>query len=123
MGEIKDYSDLEVWKLSMDLAETVYGLMAALPNEEKYSLCDQIKRAAVSIPSNIAEGNGRISIKEYVRFLSIARGSKCELETQLLLCVRLNYLSENQIEPAMLMSASVGKMLNNLINALLLKQN
>ena len=103
----------------MDLAEIVYGLMAFLPKEEKYALCDQMRRAVISVPSNIAEGNGRMSIKEYVRFLGIARGSKSELETQLLLCVRLKYLSTAQIEPAMLLSDEIGKMLNSLINSLL----
>ena len=119
MNGIKDYRDLEVWKKSMDLAEIVYGLMAFLPKEEKYALCDQMRRAVISVPSNIAEGNGRMSIKEYVRFLGIARGSKSELETQLLLCVRLKYLSTAQIEPAMLLSDEIGKMLNSLINSLL----
>ena len=121
MSTINGYRDLEVWKKSMDLVVLVYDLMKYLPTEEKYSLCDQIKRAVNSVPSNIAEGNGRGSLKEYIKFLNIARGSKYEVETQLLICVRLDYLTDSQIKPAMQLSDEIGRMLNALINSLTAK--
>ncbi|MBQ9486995.1 MAG: four helix bundle protein [Selenomonadaceae bacterium] len=99
----------------MKLAVEVYGLTSKLPKEELYGLTNQLRRAAVSIPSNIAEGNGRGSSKEYLRFLYIARGSKSEVETQLLLCVELNYLHSDDIENAMLLCTEISKMLNKLI--------
>ena len=79
------HKDLEVWKKSMDLVADVYKLMKQLPESEKYGLIFQIKRSSISIPSNIAEGAGRASTKEFIRFLDIATGSLGELETQLLL--------------------------------------
>ena len=81
----KSYRELIVWQKSMELAEKVYLLVKALPKEETYALSDQMRRAAVSIPSNIAEGHARQSQKEFLQFLCIARGSRAELETQLLL--------------------------------------
>ena len=88
----RDYHDLEVWKLSMTLCEAVYALLRQFPPEERYALCDQLRRAVVSIPSNIAEGNGRDSKAEYTRFLSIARGSVFEVRTQLELAARFGYI-------------------------------
>ena len=76
------HKDLEVWKKSMDLVVDVYKLMKQLPESEKYGLISQIKRSSISIPSNIAEGAGRASTKEFIRFLDIATGSLSELETQ-----------------------------------------
>ena len=113
--EISDYRNLIVWQKAMKLAVEVYGLTSKLPKEELYGLTNQLRRAAVSIPSNIAEGNGRGSSKEYLRFLYIARGSKSEVETQLLLCVELNYLHSDDIENAMLLCTEISKMLNKLI--------
>ena len=115
MAEVKYYRDLVVWKRSMELVAEVYSLVKHLPKEETFALSDQIRRAAVSIPSNIAEGNGRASTKDYARFLSMARGSKYELETQLLICVDLQYLTPDQISKAMLLSEENGRMLNVLI--------
>ncbi len=83
-----------------------------------FALSDQIRRSAVSIPSNIAEGYGRNSTKDYIRFLSIARGSRYEFETQLLLCVRLGYMSESDIDKAIQLGEEVGKMLNVIISKL-----
>ena len=88
-----DYRELEVWQLAMELCESVYGLLRKFPAEEKYALCDQLRRAVVSIPSNIAEDNGRGSTTEYARFISIARGSLFEVRTQLELAVRLGYVN------------------------------
>ena len=99
----------------MDLAETIYRLSEKLPDKERFALSDQIRRAAISIPSNIAEGYGRNYTKEYVHFLKMARGSKNELETQLLLCVRLGFLSETDIKQALEFCDEIGRMLNALI--------
>ena len=89
-----------------------------LPKEELYALSSQIRRSAVSVPSNIAEGQQRNSKKEFINFLSIAKGSNAELQTQLMICVGLNYLSEEEIDTAMQLSNEVGKMLNGLIGKL-----
>ena len=83
------FENLNIWNKSMDLVEEVYKIVASLPKDELYSLTSQIKRSAVSIPSNIAEGAGRNSTKEFLHFLSIANGSLCELETQILLATKL----------------------------------
>jgi 30S ribosomal protein S23 len=114
MENIKDFKDLFLWQRAMDLVVEVYDLVKKLPKEELFALSDQIRRAVISIPSNIAEGQGRNSSKEFIHFLSIAKGSMAELETQLLLCVRINYLKELEIEKAMSLVEEVGKMLHSL---------
>ena len=114
MENIKDFKDLFLWQRAMDLVVEVYDLVKKLPKEELFALSDHIRRAVISIPSNIAEGQGRNSSKEFIHFLSIAKGSKAELETQLLLCVRINYLKELEIEKAMSLVEEVGKMLHSL---------
>ena len=105
---MKDHKDLDVWKQSMVLAEQVYTLTKEFPSDEKYGLISQMKRAVVSIPSNIAEGAARKGNKEYIQFLYIAMGSLSELETQILLSQRLQFVNsvDNylvQIEKIMLM--------------------
>ena len=102
----------------MELADEVYALARCLPKEELFALSDQMRRAAVSIPSNIAEGQQRNSTKEFVNFLSIAKGSIAELETQYMICVRLKYLTPSQVETPLSLCAEVGKMLNVLIGRL-----
>lgn len=87
-----DYSELDVWQMSMSLCEKVYALIQSFPANERFALCDQLRRAVVSIPSNIAEGNGRDSKTEYARFLAIARGSLFEVQTQLELAERFKYI-------------------------------
>ena len=116
---MESYRELIVWQRSMVLVEEVYRLIRCLTAEEKYALSDQLRRAVVSIPSNIAEGYGRNAAKEYVRFLNIARGSKYEVETQLLICVRLHYLQEEDIQQALALCEEIGRMLNILIKKLL----
>lgn len=116
-----DYRQLKVWQKAMDLATEIYRLVKYLPREETYALSDQMRRAVVSIPSNIAEGNGRNSVKEFVNFLSIARGSLWELETQLELCVRLNYIDHDQISNALSLITEISKMLNSLAKSLITK--
>lgn len=111
----KDHKDLIVWQKSMDLLVEVYRLVKKLPREETYALSDQMRRAVVSIPSNIAEGRARSSEKDYVRFLFIARGSRAEVETQLMACLRLNYLSESDVEQALSLCDEVGRILNSMI--------
>jgi len=92
-----NYKDLILWRKAMDLAVLVHQSCTALPRSETYSLVSQLRRAATSIPSNIAEGYARGSKKEYVYFLHVARGSMAELETQLLLAQRVGYLPESEV--------------------------
>ena len=116
--QIYSYRDLVVWQNAMQIVEETYILIRKLPKEEKYALSDQMRRAAVSIPSNIAEGQARRTTKDFIRFLSIARGSIAELETQYLICVRLGYFNDSQIISVMNMLAENGRMINALINKL-----
>src|SRR5208283_794307 len=90
---VKSYEDLMVWKKAMELVFAVYAATAQFPREEVYGLTSQMRRSAVSIPSNIAEGQGRATKGEFVQFLAHARGSLFELETQILISERLGYLS------------------------------
>ena len=99
----------------MDLVEDIYRITRLLPHEEAFGLTNQLRRAAISIPSNIAEGNSRNTTGEYIRFLSIARGSKSEIETQLEICVRIGYLSNEQIKPALLLCIEISRMINTII--------
>ncbi len=91
------FKDLNVWKKSIDLTAEIYKLTSLLPTTERFGLCTQLNRASVSIASNIAEGAGRNSDKDYCRFLSISQGSAFELETQLIICCRLNYFREEDL--------------------------
>ncbi|WP_447893724.1 four helix bundle protein [Vreelandella sp. GE22] len=91
---MRKHQELRVWQLAMDLVEQVYTLTKTLPDEERYGLTSQMRRCAVSIPSNIAEGAARGSTQEFIRFLYIAQGSLSELETQLLIANRLSYLRD-----------------------------
>ena len=115
---IKDYKDLTSWQKGMKLAEEVYRLTKQLPKTETYGLMDQLRRAAVSVPSNIAEGYGRESTTEYARYLKIARGSLYEIETQLYLCEALEYLDHTAVAQALSLSAEIGKMLNTMLRRL-----
>jgi len=116
--EKSSYQGLIVWQKAMDLTAIVYNLVKKLPKEELFALGSQMRRAVVSIPSNIAEGQDRKTDKEFTHFMSIARGSKAELETQLLICVKVGYLKETEISEAMNLSAEIGKMLTTFINKL-----
>ena len=115
---VKSYKELIVWQKSMRLALEVYRLAKILPKFETYALADQMRRAALSIPSNIAEGQGRDSTKEFIRFLSIARGSCFELETQLNFCILSKYFDEEVVEVALNLLDEIGKMLTSLIKKL-----
>lgn len=112
------YQSLIVWQKSMDLVDEIYKIVKFLPKEEIYALSDQMRRACVSIPSNIAEGYERGSTKEYIQFLLIARGSRAELETQLHICVRQRYLTKQQSEVAFELCGEIGRILNSLVTKL-----
>ena len=116
---MESYRDLIVWQKSMLLVKEIYSIVRFLPKEEQYALSDQMRRAVVSIPSNIAEGYGRNSTNDYIRFLNIARGSKYELETQLHICVMLNYVTKEQVELALDLTQEIGKMINALVKKLM----
>ena len=115
---IDDYKDLIVWKKAMELTKTAYLLARRLPKEENYALGDQIRRSSVSIPSNIAEGYGRTSQRDYARFLSMARGSSYELETQILLCIDLGYVQEKDAAIAVGLCKEVARILTRIIQNL-----
>lgn len=91
---VTDFRDLRVWEEAMVLAELVYGATASFPGDERYGLAAQIKRAAVSVPSCIAEGNARASTRDYLRFLSMVKGSLAEVQTQILLALRLGFVGK-----------------------------
>lgn len=108
------YRDLKVWQRSIDLAECIYRLTAGFPASEVYGLSSQMRRAAVSVASNVAEGWGRRSRKEYSRFVLIARGSNDELQTQLVIAERLGFGKVEQFGEVNALSEEIGKMLNGL---------
>lgn len=115
---IQDHKDLIMWQKAMELAEEVYRLAKLLPRAEAYALADQMRRAAVSIPSNIAEGYQRRTDGYIKHFLYIARGSNAELETQLLLCIRLGYFPKSEAQPALRLIEEIAKMLSVFIGKL-----
>ena len=112
----QSFRDLDVWKKSLDLAVDVYKHVKFLPKEELYCLSDQMRRAAISIPSNISEGQQRYSNRDFKHFLLIAKGSLGELETQIMICERLEYLTREQSQNLYNQCSEIGKMLNGLIN-------
>lgn len=115
---MKSYKELDVWQKSIDLAVGIYNLTESFPSDEKYALTNQMRRAAVSIPSNIAEGFFRDSTKDYIKFLYIARGSRAELETQILLAYRLEYINSDQYDEFQNNLETISRMLNSMISRL-----
>ena len=115
---IKDYRELLVWQKAMDLVEQVYRITAHFPREETYGLTGQLRRAAVSVPSNIAEGHGRRSPRELMKFLAIANGSLKEAETQLLIAQRLGYIDEPTRIAVFRIAAEIGRMVYGLTNSI-----
>jgi four helix bundle protein len=111
---VKSYRELLVWQKSIELAERIYAASKGFPKEESYGLTSQMRRAAVSIPSNIAEGAAREGTGEFLQFLSTARGSLAELETQLLLTERLGYLKAAQVRELEKACDEIGRMLSGL---------
>lgn len=114
MGEVKNYQDLIVWRKAMDVVVDVYRLTKKFPKQELYGLTNQLRRAAVSIPSNIAEGHTRNSRAEYLNFLSIAQGSRAEVETQLLLSVRLGYLTSEETLPILSLLNEINRIISTI---------
>ena len=119
---MNSYKDLIVWKKSVDMVVQLYDYISDFPKNESYALSDQMRRAAISIPSNIAEGYERSTTAEYIRFLMIARGSKAELETQLHICNQLKMGGEEKNFVLQSNCEEIGKMLNSLISSLNRKQ-
>jgi four helix bundle protein len=115
---VKTYKDLEVWKKSIELVASIYEATKQFPKEELYGLTNQIRRSAVSIPSNTAEGFSRASTKEYIQFLYIALGSSAEVETQLIIAKNIGYLPEHDFDKINNELKSIRKMLNALITIL-----
>lgn len=115
---LSSYRELLVWQKAMELAVKSYLLSHSFPKSEMYGLTSQLRRASVSVPSNIAEGYGRGSRKEYLQFLFIARGSLKELETQTILAQRLSFTSDENATDFLRDSETVGKMLSALIASL-----
>ncbi len=114
----KNYRELVVWQKAMDLAVAVYELTRGFPREEVYGLTAQLRRAVVSVPSNIAEGQGRHTTKEFIRFLSVAQGSLQEAETQIVLATRLRYMDAPQEALLLERCAEVARLLHGLTSAL-----
>lgn len=119
VGErVQSYRDLFVWQRAMDLVESVYRLTRDWPNAEQFGLTSQVRRAAISIPSNIAEGQGRTGPREMLHYCSIAHGSLCEVETQLMIALRLAYGDVVAFNPVMEQAAEVGRLLQGLMRRL-----
>lgn len=118
---MKSYEELVVWQKAIDLVVDVYRITGLFPKTELYGLVSQMRRASVSIPSNIAEGYARKGRQEYIQFLRIAFGSGAELETQLKIAVRLMFVSKNETEKTEILLTEVMKMLNALIRSLVAK--
>ena len=115
---LRSFRDLIVWQKAMRLARETYCLVKLLPMEERYALSDQMRRAAVSIPSNIAEGQSRNTKKEFIQFLHIAKGSNSELMTQFLLCLDFEYLKKEEIQKVMNLCTEINGLLGGLIKSL-----
>lgn len=116
MGD--SYQDLIAWRKAIELVTKIYQLTRAFPREEQYGLTNQLRRAAVSVPSNIAEGQARYSPKEFRLFLSHARGSLVEIETQLMIARNLRYGSTSEIRWLLDRTAELGKILNGLVRSI-----
>ncbi|MEO6457359.1 MAG: four helix bundle protein [Chloroflexia bacterium] len=115
---IQSYRDLLVWQKSMDLVAEIYCLAKLFPREEQFGLISQIQRAAVSVPANIARGHGRIYKADFLRHLSIARGSFSEVKTYVKIAVRLKYVEREQVKDAWALMQEVGRLLNGLIRSM-----
>lgn len=115
---VKSYRDLIAWQKAMDLVVAVYRATEAFPACEQFGLTNQMRRAATSVPSNIAEGQGRATTKDYVHFLHIVRGSLQELETQLQLAQRLSFASESEVQCHLSLCDEVSRLVSGHINSL-----
>ena len=115
---VKDYRELIVWQKAMDLVELLYGRTRSFPKEELYGLTAQMRRAAVSIPSNIAEGQARRTTRDFIHFLSIARGSLKELETQIIISQRLGYIDATQQSELVAATEEISRLISGLSKSL-----
>ena len=115
---VQSYKDLFAWQKAMDLVVAVYRGTAGFPRDERFGLTNQLRRASVSVPSNIAEGQGRGPTQDFVRFLSIARGSLQEVDTQLILSTRLGFLAEDHYGQLSDLITETAKLLNGLIRSI-----
>jgi four helix bundle protein len=113
----KSYRDLIAWQKAMDLVEDIYGITSSFPVEERYGLISQMRRCSVSIASDIAEGHGRLTTRDWQHFLSQARGSTHELETQLMLSRRLKFGDSTRIDRSLQNAEEVGRIINGLLNS------
>jgi four helix bundle protein len=116
-GEIKSFRDLVAWQKAIQLCKRVYAASKTFPDAERFGLTAHIRRAAVSVPSNIAEGYGRRRKQDYVRFLDIAHGSLCEVDTQLVLAEELEFASKESLSPSFELLGDVDRLLYALIRA------
>jgi four helix bundle protein len=116
VSEINSYRDLDVWKQSRQLVKSVYQLSRSFPKEEQFGLTNQLRRAAISVPSNIAEGSGRNHSKDSIQFFFIARGSLYEIETQLIISFDLEYISDSHLKEVLEQVTRCKKLINGFIN-------
>jgi four helix bundle protein len=115
---MKTHKDLDVWNKSIEMVTGIYKLTRNFPKEELYGLTNQVRRAAVSVPSNIAEGSGRNSSREFLQFLYYSKGSLMELETQIIIAHNLNYLNNEQKQEMDIILTDISKMLSKLIQSI-----
>ena len=115
---IESYRDLKVWQRGMEIAEAIYKITSEFPKAEQFGIACQMQRAAVSIPSNLAEGHDRGATKDFLRFISMTLGSRAELETQLLLAKRLTYGNPERIHDCLAQLDELGRMLRGLQKSL-----
>ncbi len=114
----RSYQDLDVWRLSINLVKEIYRVIEKFPSSELYVLSSQIRKAAISIPSNIAEGQGRNSSREFRQYLAVSLGSLSELETQLIIAQEIRYLTAEELDPLLISIDTIRKMLRALSNSL-----
>jgi four helix bundle protein len=122
-SSVKSYRDLKVWQKAMDLLVDVYAITETFPKSEQYGLVSQIRRASVSIPSNLAEGSSRRSTAEFLRYINIASGSLAELETQLIASQKLQFITEEHLNPLMVRVDEISRMLQGLYDSLQKRMN
>lgn len=115
---LQSYRELIAWQKSMELVKAIYAATSEFPREEIFGLSSQLKRASVSVPSNIAEGQGRYSTKEFIKHLSIAYGSLMEVETQVMIAQSLNFVSIDKMNSLLEKAAEVGRLINGLTRSL-----
>jgi len=118
MTDLRTHRDLDVWKLSIDWVEAIYRCSASWPTDERFGLTSQVRRAAVSVAANIAEGAGRKGTGEFIQFIGIARGSLAEVETHLLIAHRLGYLTADHVQPVLADMERIARMLSALATRL-----